>query len=52
MFAGIVVGAVVYIVLIFALGAITKSDIMLIPKGEKVLAIWDRMLGRKKGKEA
>lgn len=49
MFAGIAVGAVVYVVLIFALGAITKSDILLIPKGAKLLAVVDRIRGKRKG---
>lgn len=37
MFAGIAVGAAVYVVLIFATKAISEDDIRLIPKGEKIL---------------
>ena len=43
MFAGIAVAAIVYIVLIFALGAISEQDIMLIPKGARLVSLWRRV---------
>lgn len=43
MFLGIVIGAVVYAILIFATKAISGDDIRLIPKGEKILAKFSRI---------
>ncbi len=45
MFAGIIVGAAVYIVIIFATKTISEDDIRLIPKGERILAKFHRKKG-------
>lgn len=38
-FAGIGAGAIIYVILIFKLKAITEEDLLIIPKGEKLLRI-------------
>lgn len=42
MFAGIIVGAIVYVVIIFATRTISEEDIRLIPKGERILSLLHR----------
>ena len=44
MFGAIMVGVVIYAVLIFALKAITKEEIALLPKGDKLVKILDKFI--------
>lgn len=44
MFGAIMVGVIVYVILIFATKAITKEEIVLFPKGDKLVKILDKFI--------
>jgi hypothetical protein len=46
--AGISAGGLVYVILIFATGAITRDELTMLPKGGKLVKIYDKFLPRKR----